>query len=1202
MPPQKQEDKTSQKQEYKPKEQPKNLQLLNLEQVLDRQPLRVSPETAIADVIECMGIVDSLLQQNTESSASEFNVVGRFSCALIVSADRLLGIFTERDLVRLVAENVDLRTMPISAAMTQPVRVLKRTQIKNVFTVLSYLKQNRIRQVPIVEDSGLLIGIVTQTTMRQAMQPFHFLKVRQVGDVMSTKVVTALPTQNLTVIAQQMHQRRVSCVVITDAKCQSGQSLKNPIGIITERDIVQFQAMGLPLSKTLAQDVMSTPLFLVSPQDTLWSVNRTMEARHTRRLVVGDESGRLVGIVTQTSLLEPLDPLQMLEELEQLQTLSETQTEHLAQANFQLQQTNQVLQKEVDERRRLESALQRANQLLEAQVGDQAAELVKANENLRLEIQDRQQAQYELEQFFVVTPNSMLCIASLDGYFKRINPAFSQVLGYSDDELMARPFLEFIHPDDVAATLTEIQQLGEGKTTISFENRYCCKDGRYRWLNWNAIASLAEGTIYASARDITQQRQTELALKRQYQQGQLIGNVTRRIRESLEIEEILRTAVTEVQAILNCDRVLVIERTGNTSGQVIEESTLPGIEPSLINQPVSGLALATIPDPSVPQICASEDLTQHPCTLCSHQFLNQFQIRASLEVAIYVQNERWGLLVASQNEAARKWQPFEIELMEQLASQMGVAIAQALLLNNLEALVKQRTEQLTRTNKQLQQEIHERISSESALKASQQQLGNILKTAGDAIISIDEEQQIIMFNQGAEKIFGYAAKEIIGEPLERLLPNAFKRVHQQHVRNFGQAPDSSRQMAERNRDVFGKRKNGEEFPAEASISRSQTKTGPLFTVMLKDITARRQSEAALWRSEEQLRLTTDALPVLICYVDADQRYQFVNKTYADWFGQSVEAIKGRLVREIIGDRYYPQAQPYIEKALAGQEVQYELAIAGSEGEFLDLSATYIPDKDADGQVSGFFGLISDISDRKANERIQNEFVSMVSHELRTPLTSIHGSLKLMSMMIGDSNPKGKELVAIALKNTDRLGRLINDVLDLERIESGRVSMTRQNCDLAKLMQHAAQSMESMALELNVKLIVEPIDITIALDPDRITQALTNLLSNAIKFSPAAANVVLSATEQEQDILLCTKDSGPGIPADKAELIFERFQQVDSRESRRLGGTGLGLAICKQIVLQHGGKIWVESELGKGSAFYFTLPKLVIPSQKTQHLR
>ncbi len=794
----------------------------------------------------------------------------------------------------------------------------------------------------------------------------------------------------------------------------------------------------------------------------------------------------------------------------------------------------------------------------------------------------------ELEKFFAVTL-SLLGIAGLGGCFKRLNPAFAKVLGYSNEELMARPFVEFVHPDDLAATRTELKRLINGETTVSFENRYRCKDGSYRWLNWNAIASPTADSIYASAHDITSQCQTEIALKRQHQQGQLVNNVTRRIRESLEIKEILRRAVTEVQAILKCDRVIVIERQGDSSGQVIEEAVLQSRHPLLLNQAVTGLTLSPVPDTRGPQVCAVEDLTKHPCELCSRQFLSRFQIRASLEISIYVRNQPWGLLVASQNELAREWQPFEIELMEHLADQMSIAIAQAQLLENLEALVEQRTTQLSQANGRLQLEIQERLSTESALRESRQQLSNILKTADEAIISINEQQTIVMFNEGAEKIFGYAAGEIIGQPLDKLLPEAFRQIHQQHVRGFAQVPDASRKMA-RSQDVFGQRKNGEAFPSEASISSIQAKNGPLFTVMLKDITVRRLSEAALQRSEEQLRLITNALPVLICYVDADQRYRFNNKTYTDWFGHSVEAIEGRLVREIIGDSYYQQAQPYIKKALSGQAVHYELTTAISKDKIRDLAVTYIPDIEVDGKIRGFFGLIDDISDRKANDRIQNEFISMVSHELRTPLTAIHGSLKLMSMMQQNASLKEEELVAIALESTDRLSRLINDVIDLERIESSHLSITLQDCDLAELMTQAAEAMKPMARELNVRLVVEPIDITLSLDSDRIIQTLTNLLSNAIKFSPPNSDITLSATHRAQTVSICVEDSGPGIPADKLEVIFERFQQVDSKESRRLGGTGLGLAICKQIVQQHGGKIWVDSKLGEGSTFCFTLLK------------
>ena len=1048
-------------------EKQKALQMLNLDQVLNRQPLRVHPDTAIASVIECMGIVDSSLQQAVEDSLEgnarttlEHSHIGRFSCALIEQAGQIVGIFTERDLVRLVAEDADLGKTPISTAMAQPVKALKYSEVRDIFSVLSYLKQNRIRQVPLVADDGSLVGLASQTSIRRAMQPFNFLKVRHVGDAMTKEVITAKGSETLTVLARRMHERRVSCIVITKAETHERQVTKRPVGIVTERDIVQFQAMGLPLAQTLAKDAMSTPLFLVSPQATLWSANQTMEERHTRRLVVADETGELAGIVTQTSLLEPLDPLQMIEEIEQLQTLSETQSNRLSAANLQLQSSNQTLQIEIDERRRLESALQRANRVLAEQLGTQAQQLVQTNEALLLEVKERQQARYELEQFFAVTP-TMLCIAGVDGYFKRLNPAFFQVLGYRDEDLMAAPLISFVHPRDRAAAQTQLEKLAAGEMTIAFENRYRCKDGSYRWLSWNAMASPEEGAIYASAHDITRQRQTERSLKHQYQQGQLIGNITRKIRESLDLEEILKTAVTEVQTILNCDRVLVIERLGDRRGRVIEASTLPNIEPAFLGQAVLDLALVEVPDINVPQICASADLAQKPCTLCSHQFLNQFQMRASLEVSIHVRNQPWGLLVAGQNNAVRQWQPFEIELMEQLADQVGVAIAQSQLLENLESLVRQRTAELSQTNERLQLEIKERVNIEQALRDSR----------------------------------------------------------------------------------------------------------------------------------EQLRLTTDALPVLIYYVDAEQRYRFSNKTYADWFGRTVEEIDGQQIQAVIGDRYYQQAQPYIERALAGEQVDYEIAAPRSETQTCDLAVTYVPDVDDAKRVKGFFGLISDISDRKANERIKDEFISMVSHELRTPLTSIHGSMKLLSMkLLGDLTPKGEELVEIALQNTDRLSRLISDVLDLERIESGHVSMVKEDCNLEALMTHAASAMQPMASELSVRIVVRATSETLSVDPDRITQTLTNLLSNAIKFSPNNAEVVLGAEQRARDILLYVQDNGPGIPAGKLELVFERFQQVNPRESRRLGGTGLGLAICKQIVQQHNGNIWVESTLGKGSKFCFTLPK------------
>ncbi|MBE7385706.1 MAG: PAS domain S-box protein [Leptolyngbya sp. SIO1E4] len=1295
------------------------MQLLTVEQILDYQPLTVDPNTTVESVVEQMGQAAGRACQlaEVESNVPQPMSTASSSCALIVAENRLLGIFTERDLVRLVAEGAELDGVTVSEVMTHPVVALKRSEADSIFTVLSTLKQHRIRQLPIIDEAGALLGLVTQAGIRRAMHPFNFLKLRHVGEVMTREVIQAETTESLLELARRMTLHRVSCIVITQTRHQGNFLQEVPIGIVTERDIVQFQALGLSLTQTPAQTVMSTPLFLVHPQDTLWAAQQEMQQRHTRRLVVANEAGGLAGIVTQTSLLQILDPLEMLADIEQMQQLSEAQTSRLNEANQQLQRMNQVLQAEVVERCRLEAILQNARQVLEERVGLQAAQIVQTDEALQQVNQERQQAQAQLEQFFAVTP-SLLCIAGLDGYFKRLN-GFASILGYDTAELLARPFTSFIHPKDLAATQAEIKRLAAGELTIAFENRYRCKDGRYRWFSWNATASLEEQIIYAAAQDVTErkqleddlkqernfiaavlntvgalvvvldrtgqvvsfnntceqvsgyvasevqghpiwavlippeertdiqavfhqlnqaqtpnqyenhwlckdgtrrlinwsntvlkdaagvveyvigtgidvtsQRQIERNLARQYRQGHVLSEIMRKIRESLDIKEILQTAVTEVRELLGCDRVLIIECGSEETGQVIQEAKRSGdVSPSLIGQQVSGLKLMSPSAATMLQACACEDLRSGRCSLCTAAFLEQWNTQSCIEAAIYVGDQLWGLITASECDRPRQWQAFEVDFVQQLADQIGVAISQAQLLNNLEARVKRRSQQLMQTNHQLRQEIQERVWIENALRESQQKLEGILDNADEAIISIDSQKRIVLYNQGAERIFGYTFDEVQNQRLDILLPEAFRQIYRQHVRNFALSSDTSRRIANRRRDVLGRRKTGEEFPAEASISKLHTKTGQLFTVILKDVTEQRQSEAALRRSEEQLRLTTDALPALICYVDTQQRYRFNNQTYEDWFQIPVRELQGRHVWEVMGDDYYALVKPHIEAVLSGQKSSFEAELTTPDGKPRCLMATYIPEMDDHGYIKGFFGLTNDISDRKATERMKDEFVSIVGHELRTPLTSIHGSLKILaSKKLGTLTPQGQEFIEISLKNTQRLTRLINDVLDLERMESGRVAMLMQTCKLTELMTQAAQAIQAMAVDQNIQIIINVPELTVWADPDHIVQVVTNLLSNAIKFSSANTTVWLSAAKQEEGTLIQVKDQGRGIPPDKVETIFERFRQVDASDSRQLGGTGLGLAICKNIVQRHGGKIWVESTLGVGSTFFFTLPQ------------
>jgi CheY-like chemotaxis protein len=228
--------------------------------------------------------------------------------------------------------------------------------------------------------------------------------------------------------------------------------------------------------------------------------------------------------------------------------------------------------------------------------------------------------------------------------------------------------------------------------------------------------------------------------------------------------------------------------------------------------------------------------------------------------------------------------------------------------------------------------------------------------------------------------------------------------------------------------------------------------------------------------------------------------------------------------------------------------------------------------------------------------MKEEFVSVVSHELRTPLTAIRGSLGLISGgAVGQLPDDAARMVRIALDNSDRLTRLINDILDLERIESGAVPLELAMHDAAAILEAMFTTGLPLARAAGVVLVRGPVEGSVHGDADRIVQALTNLVGNAIKFSPQGGEVVVSAEREGAHVTFSVQDHGRGIPEVKLDSVFERFQQVDSSDAREKGGTGLGLAITKTIVERHGGRIWVDSKVGHGSSFRFTIPAATEPA-------
>ncbi len=253
----------------------------------------------------------------------------------------------------------------------------------------------------------------------------------------------------------------------------------------------------------------------------------------------------------------------------------------------------------------------------------------------------------------------------------------------------------------------------------------------------------------------------------------------------------------------------------------------------------------------------------------------------------------------------------------------------------------------------------------------------------------------------------------------------------------------------------------------------------------------------------------------------------------------------------------------------------------------------------------------DLRQRTELDTVKDEFISTVSHELRTPLTSIRGALGLLSAgLMGKVDEKAANLLRIASTNTDRLVRLINDILDLERMSSGSAPLQPRACSLRELILQSIDTMSSMAEGANVRLVAMPEAgdpaVMFEADPDRIQQVLTNLLSNAIKFSPGGSTVWVRTETGPGELTVRVEDHGRGVPASKLETIFERFSQVDPADSRQKGGTGLGLAICRSIIQQHGGQIWAErndahmpAELG--TTFGVRLPRTDIPGQSNAEI-
>ncbi len=458
-------------------------------------------------------------------------------------------------------------------------------------------------------------------------------------------------------------------------------------------------------------------------------------------------------------------------------------------------------------------------------------------------------------------------------------------------------------------------------------------------------------------------------------------------------------------------------------------------------------------------------------------------------------------------------------------------------------------------------------------------------------IFVHRDGKLLDFNEAACKIVGLPPRQLRGARFKDL-------VSTEEIGRLEQFMEESVQQGQEN--VTSESQwllhDGRRIDVEARTRTIPYQRGKAQVVVVRDVTAERQAKREREDFRARLEQILESAGEGIFGLDMRHRVVFANRAASHLTNFPRNEMIGQDAHDLFhhstpsGEPYPLEKCPILTTMREGriQEVDGEV-FWRDDGTSFPVSYVASP-LIRDSKVQGAVVVFQDITERMEIEKIKDELISVVGHELKTPLTSIHGSLRLLeATQQSKLSPEGGKLLSIAVRNTARLSRLVNDLLDIERLRAGRLELQVEQASAKEMVREALQSMQGLAATHDVRLEQDGTDAPIAVDKDRLQQVLANLLSNAIKFSSKGGTVQAGSEIQGERARLWVRDEGPGIPQGKQKGLFERFSQVDASDARDKGGTGLGLAISRSLVEAHQGEVGIESAEGKGSTFFILLP-------------
>ncbi|MBD2692246.1 PAS domain-containing protein [Anabaena catenula] len=1166
---------------------------------IQRHFVVVNPDAFLLEAVQMMSQIGK-----TDSSSDSLYT----SCFFVLDNQKLVGLLTERDLVKLAAQERNFRTTKVAEVMTRELITCQEWQAKEPITVIELLRQHRIRHLPVLNEQGQLVGLVTLSSIHAMLQPANLLKCRYVKEVMTENVIHAPPTATVLELAQLMSSHHVSCIVI--GNLVAPRKIR-PLGIITERDIVQFQILELNLSKLPCEQVMSSPLFLVNPDDSLWNTHQAMQHHKIRRFVVANNEGYLVGILTQTGILQSVD----VKELYQVITLLQEQVQQLENEKVNLlKRLNSDLNEQVSlKKAKLQTQTQR-NQL----IADTAFR-IRASLTLETilhttvtEIRELLQVERVVIYRFYPSGGGQVIVESVE------TPQWSILDRIIKGEWCETNWLD-LEQHKCSKAIADIHQANLSPCHIEFLTQFQIK--AYLLVPIILDNSLWGLLIAHSCIDVRQWQPDEIEflehlsiqVANAIQQGTLLEQVQK---ANIELEAKVAERTTELQAANQRLQQELVRAQQAEAALREREATVR----SFYDSAPMMMGVVELLDDDILHLSdnsASAQFFKTTPELLQNQLASQMGTPPE-----YIR-----LWITHYRESQRTGQPVRFEYQHTTDGKVKWLSGTVCYIGLANSNRPRFSYVLDDVSEKTRLEA-ERKHTESALRDSEQRWQLALRGSNDGIWDWNLQTNAVFLSDRWKEMRGFQTHE-----LTDFMEKWFRHIHPEDIENVSQRLNDhlNRKTPFFSVEYRVQRRDGSYMWI---LDRGQAlwdQAGNLMRMvgLETDISYRKRAEAALRESEQRYRILVTHAPVGIFQTDDQGNCSYINPRCSELTGMSMlEALGKGWIQALHPDDQEKIMTEWNSAIQQGRAFSMEYRYCKPNGEIIWVSGQAVALSNEAGEVIRYFGTVMDITARKQAEeeltlknlaleeakrqaetanQAKSEFLANMSHEIRTPMNAILGFADLLQSAVTEA-PIAAYVEAITTSSRTLLA-LINDILDLSKIEAGKLELHYEPIDLRALIQEILQIFNPTATAKNLILrsnIEDTLPQAVYIDEIRLRQILFNVVGNALKFTEKGhiqisirAHPYCTNNVEKIWLEIAVEDTGIGIERSQQKSIFEAFVQSAGQSNRKYGGTGLGLAITQRLINMMGGMVTVQSELGIGSIFTFVFPTVSPALELTQ---